>query len=121
MGKLLSVKCRNHQCEKEQLHQVMDDDWFESVLPFVCEFCGSDDDDFALTEKSETARVRAFGLKRCSECRDSEHSNFDDDVDLVVVKDPETGKLVKRAYLCSEHVYMNLTDGYALYINGSQV
>ena len=54
--------------------------------------------------------------KQCSDCRDSEHDNYDDQVELVIVRDPETGKMVKRAYLCKEHVSMYLDDGYELVV-----
>ena len=50
--------------------------------------------------------------KQCAECRDGEHDNITEDVQLVTVRDPETKKLVKRAYLCSDHRECHLDDGY---------
>jgi hypothetical protein len=41
--------------------------------------------------------------RRCADCRDGEHDNYDDDVRLVVVRNPDTNRLVKRAYMCKEH------------------
>lgn len=50
--------------------------------------------------------------KPCAECRDGEHANYDDDVRLAIVRDPETKKIVKRAYLCGEHRAARRSDGY---------
>jgi hypothetical protein len=50
--------------------------------------------------------------KRCFECRLGEHDNYDDDVRLVVVRDPETKKIVRRGYLCGDHRDCWRTDGY---------
>lgn len=50
--------------------------------------------------------------RRCADCRDGEHINYDDDVKLVIVRDPETGRLVKRAYMCRLHRDMYEEDGY---------
>lgn len=49
--------------------------------------------------------------KQCSECRDGEHENLDDDVQLCTVINPDGGR-PKRLYLCGEHVEQNLADGY---------
>ena len=57
----------------------------------------------------------ATKIKHCADCRDGEHDNYQDDVVLVVVKDPDTGKLVKRSYMCSDHIDQYLTDGYMVY------
>lgn len=51
-------------------------------------------------------------MKRCADCRDGEHENYDEDVRLVTVRDPETGNLEKRAYLCAEHREMYAVDGF---------
>jgi hypothetical protein len=53
--------------------------------------------------------------KQCADCRNGEHDNYDDDVIITVVKDPDTGKLVKRSYMCGCHRDMYASDGYALY------
>jgi hypothetical protein len=52
--------------------------------------------------------------KRCSDCRDGEHTNYDDNVYMVVVHDPDTGKLVKRSYMCEAHRQAYYDDGYRL-------
>lgn len=51
-------------------------------------------------------------MKQCADCRNGEHANYDDNIVLVYVKNPETGKTVKRANLCKEHRTMYLDDGY---------
>jgi hypothetical protein len=48
----------------------------------------------------------------CSDCRDGEHDNYDEDIHLVIVREPDNGKMLKRAYLCGEHISMYLDDGY---------
>ena len=55
-------------------------------------------------------------VRRCSACRDSEHSNYDDDVLFATIRDPETGRIIKRAYLCDEHRVAYADDGYAVEI-----
>ena len=57
-------------------------------------------------------------MKRCADCRDGEHENYDDDVMLVVVRDPETKNTVKRANLCNEHRGAYLDDGYEVKAQG---
>jgi hypothetical protein len=52
--------------------------------------------------------------KQCADCRDGEHDNLTDDVELVVVRDPDTKKLVKRSYMCGDHQAAYLDDGYLL-------
>ena len=53
-------------------------------------------------------------MRQCADCRNGEHANYDEDVRLTVARDPDTGKIGKRAYLCSEHRAAYLDDGYAL-------
>jgi len=60
-------------------------------------------------------------MKRCADCRDGEHENYDEDVRLVVIKDPETKRLVKRANMCGEHIEMYCVDGYQVWIDGRRV
>jgi hypothetical protein len=50
--------------------------------------------------------------KQCADCRDGDHENYDDDVVLVFVRDPETKKLHKRSYMCHEHRCAYRDDGY---------
>lgn len=54
-------------------------------------------------------------MRQCADCRDGEHDNYDDDVRLVIVKDPDTNKIHKRAYICHRHRYLYEQDGYVLY------
>lgn len=56
-----------------------------------------------------------YGARRCCDCRDGEHENYDDDLVLTTIKDPDTGKLVKRGYLCGSHRQIYDDDGYLLY------
>jgi hypothetical protein len=51
-------------------------------------------------------------IKNCADCRDGEHDNYDDNVKLVYVKDPDNGKMVKRSYMCASHRDMYNDDGY---------
>jgi hypothetical protein len=55
-----------------------------------------------------------MGEKQCADCRDGEHENYDDDVHLMVVRDPKTKKIHRRAYLCGEHRGAYLDDGWEL-------
>ncbi len=52
--------------------------------------------------------------KRCADCRDGEHDNYDDNVVLAVVRDPESRKIVKRAYMCKTHQEVYEDDGYLI-------
>jgi hypothetical protein len=49
---------------------------------------------------------------QCCECRSGEHSNYDNDVRLTIVKYPDTNELYKRGYICGEHRAMFRGDGY---------
>ena len=51
-------------------------------------------------------------LNECCDCRDGEHEDYDDNVVLVIVSDPETGRIVKKAKLCEEHRITYTDDGY---------
>jgi len=53
-----------------------------------------------------------MGVRRCCECRNGEHENYDNDVKMTVVRDPDTKKLVKRGYICETHVMMYLEEGF---------
>ena len=50
--------------------------------------------------------------KQCADCRDGEHDNIDENIKLVYVRDPDTKKMVKRAYMCEAHREMYNDDGY---------
>ena len=51
-------------------------------------------------------------MEQCKDCKDGEHDNYTDDVELAVIRDPETLKVISRKNLCSEHWEMYLDDGY---------
>jgi len=52
-------------------------------------------------------------VRQCADCRDGEHENYDDDIQLVVVRDPDNrGRYVKRAWLCKLHRSIYENDGY---------
>lgn len=53
-----------------------------------------------------------MNIKRCADCRDGEHENYDNDVCLVYVRDPDTKKMVKRSYMCFEHRGQYRDDGF---------
>ena len=55
--------------------------------------------------------------KQCADCRDGEHDNYDDRVVLVVIRDPDTKKLIKRCYMCEEHRKMYDYDGYDVIVS----
>lgn len=49
---------------------------------------------------------------QCCDCRDGEHENYDDEVKLVTVRDPDKRGFVKRGYICKEHRKDYAADGY---------
>ena len=52
-------------------------------------------------------------IVHCKDCLDGEHDDYDDDITICVVTDPDTGKKAfKCAYLCSEHRTMYRDDGF---------
>lgn len=53
--------------------------------------------------------------QQCCDCRNGEHNNYDDNIKLVVVKDPDTNKIVRRGYMCEHHRIAYSDDGYILY------
>ncbi|KKL27015.1 hypothetical protein LCGC14_2389410 [marine sediment metagenome] len=52
--------------------------------------------------------------KQCADCRDGEHDNYDNNIELVYVRDPDTKKMIKRSYMCENHQEMYLSDGYEI-------
>jgi len=50
----------------------------------------------------------------CFECRGGEHEDYDDDIKMVVVIDPETKKIYRRGKMCGEHRCMYEDDGYTV-------
>lgn len=49
--------------------------------------------------------------KRCSECRDGGHEDYDDNVVKCLVKNPDDGRVTK-ILLCGEHRCARRDDGY---------
>lgn len=48
----------------------------------------------------------------CAECRNGEIRYSGPDVKLVLVRDPDTKKLYRREYVCSDHLDVLLVDGW---------
>ncbi len=58
---------------------------------------------------------KTYNDKACADCRDGEHDNYSETVYRVVMRDPDDGnKVVKRSYMCADHVEMYLQDGYSV-------
>ena len=51
--------------------------------------------------------------KRCADCRD-EGQQYNDNVQTVNLRERSTGRLERRAALCSEHREMYYFDGYRI-------
>uniref|UniRef100_A0A6H2A427 Uncharacterized protein n=1 Tax=viral metagenome TaxID=1070528 RepID=A0A6H2A427_9ZZZZ len=49
---------------------------------------------------------------KCAECRNGEHEDYDNDIQLIYARDPETKKIIKRANLCGDHRQALKDDGY---------
>lgn len=64
--------------------------------------------------EQESKRKGRDMTKQCAECRDGEHDNLSDDVQLAIIRDPDTGQILKRAYICDEHWSQYLDDGYTI-------
>jgi hypothetical protein len=52
--------------------------------------------------------------KRCCECWDGEIENYDVDGKIHIIKNPDTGKIVRKGYICSDHLEMLADDGYLI-------
>ena len=63
-----------------------------------------------LLEGQPMTKEKAARVRQCEECRFGEHDNLSDDVQFVTVKDPDTGKVLQRGYLCADHVRSLFTD-----------
>jgi len=57
-------------------------------------------------------------MKHCAECRNAEHTNFDEDVRLTIVRNPDTNRIYRRAYMCNEHREMYHMDDFDVYVKG---
>ena len=53
-------------------------------------------------------------MKPCSECKRGEESPEPTDGKLYMVRDPETGAIYLRGYLCADHIDTLMTDGYTV-------
>ena len=52
----------------------------------------------------------------CRDCANGGHNNYDEDVKLVYVRDPDTKRMIRRCYMCSDHRLMYEQDGYDVHI-----
>ena len=54
--------------------------------------------------------------KQCLVCRNGEHDNYgdQDEIKMTLITNPETGRQLKRCYLCEEHRQMFTDDGYSV-------
>lgn len=50
--------------------------------------------------------------RQCFECRNGEHSNYDEDVRLTTIRDGK--KIAMRGYVCLSHRTAFEDDGYSL-------
>jgi len=55
-------------------------------------------------------------MRICKDCKNGEHDNYTEDVKLVYVRDPDTKKIIRRAYMCSWHRDIYEDDGYEVHI-----
>lgn len=59
-------------------------------------------------------RKKPLPRRACADCQDGEHENYDNNIGLVIVRDPDTRHIIRRAYMCEEHREMYLDDGYII-------
>jgi hypothetical protein len=52
------------------------------------------------------------GSPQCGPCRDGEHDNIGATARKLTVRDPESGRLVYRGWVCDNHEYCFNFDGY---------
>ena len=56
-------------------------------------------------------------MKQCHFCKEGEHENYDNDIKLIVLLDPETHKRVQPpTWACSEHRQSFEDDGYKVQV-----
>jgi len=55
-------------------------------------------------------------MRRCKDCQNGEHDNYEEDIKLVYVRDLETKKIIRHCYMCREHRTMYADDGYEVNI-----
>jgi hypothetical protein len=58
--------------------------------------------------------------RECFECAEGEHQNYDANVRLFKIYDPDTNKVIRSCFLCGQHQTTRLEDGYKLYDCWSQ-
>lgn len=51
-------------------------------------------------------------MNGCKECRDGEHEDYDFEIKLCTVRDPDGLNPTRRMKLCSEHRSVFEMDGY---------
>lgn len=54
--------------------------------------------------------------KQCKKCWEGEHENYDEDIRLTAVFEPDTGRQVARCNMCGEHRAAYHFDGYEVEI-----
>lgn len=55
-------------------------------------------------------------MRICKDCQNGEHDNYDENIKLVYVRDPDTKKIIRRCYMCETHQEMYCQDGYEVII-----
>ena len=55
---------------------------------------------------------RRVKMKQCSSCKNGDVINNDTDGEMHIIRDPDSGKIVIRGYLCDDHLQMYDDDGY---------
>ncbi len=50
--------------------------------------------------------------RRCVECLDERHDDYDNKGKVVIVRNPETGQIIMRTYLCRTHREIYEARGY---------
>ena len=48
----------------------------------------------------------------CEKCQNGEHDNYDDELHLTTIRDPDTGRVVYSGMMCGEHREAFAMDGY---------
>lgn len=61
---------------------------------------------------AKDANGTLYVVGQCADCRNGEHGDYDDDIELVYVRDPDTNRMVRRGKMCSQHREIYAADGY---------
>lgn len=75
----------------------------------TCPHCADDDETF---DTASELREHVATEHQCAECRDGEHTDYDDEIRLVSVSAP--GETVRRIKACGDHRDMLAGDGYTV-------